>query len=596
MCRENELIILNGRTASDGVGEWTFVSKLGASVFDYVLVTRKVWDNHNFDMQVGDMHESYHFPLEISINGDTDQRYGGDANGSCVIERYRWKEDRKEQMIKKIESKDSEIYLLGIKYMTETHQISDAADVLHKWFKFLMSGLEIRKQGGKTSVNKWFDEECLRKKKDVKTQLRKMRRNSSPMDIQNFLERKGEYKILCENKKREYEEWYVNHIKKALEENDTKKIWNMISSKKSKVGQNCIGEDQWVEHYEELYGMQEEVESHEDRLPVGETDSMRNKGLNKEIRVAEIEWVVSNMKKGKAGGVDGILNEAIKLVVKVRPDFVNIFANLLNVLQSQELYPKAWNRGIICNIYKGKGSRYDANNYRGITLLPNISKIYTKIMAERIQEWIRNEKMLSNYQAGFREGYGACDNLLVIKTLMEKTLKVKRKKMYCCFVDYEKAFDSINRALLWKKLIDMGMQIDMVNVLKSIYKETISSVHLGGNATTRHFRTDRGLRQGCTLSATLFALYINDISDFMEEISTMSPCVKETEIKVLLYADDLVMLANSVGGMNRALKGLEVYSARAELQVNAQKTKMLIVSNGTKVQNNEAFTINSAEC
>lgn len=125
---------------------------------------------------------------------------------------------------------------------------------------------------------------------------------------------------------------------------------------------------------------------------------------------------------------------------------------------------------------------------------------------------------------------------------------MKRNKLYCCFIDFEKAFDTINRGLLWYKLSKIGMPSDMINILKSIYVSTSCCVRVKQDYVSSKFETFQGLRQGCHLSSLLFSLFINDLSEWMHEIDTCSPCIRGKKVQLLLYADDVVLLSNTVGG------------------------------------------------
>ncbi|XP_044732149.1 uncharacterized protein LOC123295015 [Chrysoperla carnea] len=109
------------------------------------------------------------------------------------------------------------------------------------------------------------------------------------------------------------------------------------------------------------------------------------------------------------------------------------------------------------------------------------------------------------------------------------------------------------------------MSVNMVEILKSIYKEPGCCVRIDKYHVSDVFYTMKGLRQGCQLSAILFVLFIDDIVNHMEGLETISPCIRGDEIKIQLYADDAVLLSNSVGGMRRALKGLEDYCDKWKL-------------------------------
>ena len=122
---------------------------------------------------------------------------------------------------------------------------------------------------------------------------------------------------------------------------------------------------------------------------------------------------------------------------------------------------------LIIPIYKNKGSKDDANNYRGITLLSCLGKLFTSILNHRLTEFCENNLIIKEIQTGFRKGFG----------------------------DYTKAFDSIWREALWHKLINSGIQGNVLNVIKSLYAQVKSCVFLNGH-NSGFFISARGVRQG----------------------------------------------------------------------------------------------------
>ena len=109
-------------------------------------------------------------------------------------------------------------------------------------------------------------------------------------------------------------------------------------------------------------------------------------------------------------------------------------------------FPASLAQGLIIPIYKS-GEPDCANNYRGITLLPVIAKLFSAVLENRIQIWATKERIIPIYQFGFRKGHRTSDPVFVLNSLLEKT-KWKHKRMFCCFIDFQKAFDSVSHGLL----------------------------------------------------------------------------------------------------------------------------------------------------
>ena len=108
----------------------------------------------------------------------------------------------------------------------------------------------------------------------------------------------------------------------------------------------------------------------------------------------------------------------------------------------------AWTVGVIRPIYKKKGSPADPDNYRAITIVSNIGKLFTSILNKRLN----NIELITKVQAGFRKGYSTLDNIFILHSLISIYLSYG-KKLHCTFIDFKKAFDTVWRLGLWQKLI-----------------------------------------------------------------------------------------------------------------------------------------------
>ena len=126
-----------------------------------------------------------------------------------------------------------------------------------------------------------------------------------------------------------------------------------------------------------------------------------------------------------------------------------------------------------------------------------------KILQARLQQYVNHE--LSDVQAGFRRGRGTRDQIAIIRWINEKAREFQ-KNIYFCFIDYTKAFDSVDHNKLWKIFQEMGIQDHLTCILRNLYagQETTVRNRLG---TTDWFQIGKGVHQGCILSPCLFNLY-----------------------------------------------------------------------------------------
>ena len=113
------------------------------------------------------------------------------------------------------------------------------------------------------------------------------------------------------------------------------------------------------------------------------------------------------------------------------------------------------------------------------TLLSCFGKLFTSYLNERLSNFVKAHDTVGPEQAGFKSDNSTIDHIFVLKTLADIYLN-KRKRLYCCFVDYQKAFDTINRTKLWTKLLFSGIPGRILKVIKNLYSQAKSCVNVSG--------------------------------------------------------------------------------------------------------------------
>ena len=142
-------------------------------------------------------------------------------------------------------------------------------------------------------------------------------------------------------------------------------------------------------------------------------------------------------------------------------------------------------------------------------------------------------------------------------------------------MDFNKAFDSIWRKALVEKLLKVGINGKFMNIIKSIYSSTTNSI-IYGEETSETFKSNMGVKQGDTLSTTLFNLFINDLPKEFNFEGNNPVTVGDTEISCLLYADDLILMSTTHESLQKCITRLEHYCKTWQLEVNLKKTKIMI--------------------
>ena len=158
---------------------------------------------------------------------------------------------------------------------------------------------------------------------------------------------------------------------------------------------------------------------------------------------------------------------------------LKLIVALFNIILNTGRVPTQWCTGIILPMYTNKGSHDHPNDYRGITLLSCLEKLFTNIINNRLAQYLEDDNILGEEQAGFRAGYSTLDYMFVLHCLVD-IYQYQTKRVYCAFVDYKKAFDLIDRSSIWLKLITVGVKGRIFRVVYSIYANAKSCVRKNG--------------------------------------------------------------------------------------------------------------------
>ena len=177
---------------------------------------------------------------------------------------------------------------------------------------------------------------------------------------------------------------------------------------------------------------------------------------------------------------------------------------------------------------------------------------------------------LPDVQAGFRKGRGTRDQIANICWIIEKAREFQ-KNIYFCFIDYAKAFDSVDHNKLWEILKEMGIQDHLTCLLRNLLQ--VRKQQLG---TTNWFQIGKGVCQGCILSPCLFNLYAEYIirNAGLEETKAGIK-VARRNINNLRYADDTNLMAESEEELKSLLMKVKEESEKVGLKLNIQKTKIM---------------------
>jgi len=222
----------------------------------------------------------------------------------------------------------------------------------------------------------------------------------------------------------------------------------------------------------------------------------------------EVTQVIEKLKTHKAAGSDNISAELIKAggtAVKQR------IHKLIVRIWEEETLPSEWTEGIICPTYK-KGDRMLCSNYRPITLLNVVYKIFTILIHNKLSKIM--EDKLEDCQMGFRANRSTIDNLFIVRQIIEKCHEFNIE-LHNVFIDYTQAFDTVFRDKIFKCLNHYEVPSKLMKLVAKTLQNTKARVKINQTYTEK-FEISTGVKQGDPLSATLFSIVIDDIIKQLE--------------------------------------------------------------------------------
>ena len=267
--------------------------------------------------------------------------------------------------------------------------------------------------------------------------------------------------------------------------------------------------------------------------------------------VREVAQKLDTLDKNKSTGLDGIPAILLKnCSLNLAPPLCSIFQASFN----QTTFPKAWKSSSIVPIFKS-GLRNEIANYRGISLLPVMSKVF-----ERLKHHILEE------QHGFFKGRSTATNLGIFQNYLFDGVE-SGFQVDVIYTDLTKAFDRVSHSLLIEKLKSLGLRDGYINWIKSYLTDRKQQVKFGTRAS-REIHVTSGVPQGSHLGPVLFLLYINSVS------SVLKNC------KFLLYADDLKLFSviktkDDCVKVQEDLTRLNLWCINNCLELNVAKCKVM---------------------
>ena len=293
------------------------------------------------------------------------------------------------------------------------------------------------------------------------------------------------------------------------------------------------------------------------------------------ISATEVVQIAKTAPGGKSPGPDGVPAEVLRI-----PSVALAVTRVMNSVLDGQPAPAEWRTANIIVIPKTPGTAR-LEEHRGISLMSCAAKVLNKVLLRRLQSVL--DPFLRYEQNGFRLHRGTTTQILALRRTLEEA-RLHQATLFCVFVDFRKAFDSVSREALAGVLRAYQVPPRLANTIMALYANT-QAVVLTPDGPTDPFATTSGVLQGDTLAPFLFVLLLDwilrtafpsDTDGFLLRRRTSSRH-PEKRLSVLVYADDLVLLSSSAEGAQRMLTSLEETAAKVGLFINTNKSEVLTI-------------------
>lgn len=588
-CISHQLRILNGRVLGDMFGHYTCFTPNGASVVDYVMMSEGILDQvlhfrvANFIPTLSDTH----CKLEWTMSAKYATVTKIDNIGTHPISpNFIWSDESSHKFQQAMCSSDIQTKLSEFNSRkidgTGDSVGGAAAELSQIILSAANTALKRRRIPNHTTSKKknekWFDKDLGKMRSNLINYVINVY-SKFPKDnsVKNhFYKLQREYNKLRKFKYRQYKQSILNQLE-SLHDDNPKLYWNLVDDLRGQKDKDqkssAVEPSSWVSHFKNLNqvkdNFKERLKELETLLDTLQKDTIFNE-LDMHIGVGEISKAISRLKCNKSPGLDNISNNMLKCGQNA---LLPCMLKLFNACLSSGNYPKNWALGYITPVHKSNDI-CDPNNYRGISVTSSIGKLFNSILNARLDSFLEKHQIINKCQVGFTRKARTVDHLFILKCVLDEYCSSKEGRVFACFVDFQKAFDTVIHTGIKIKLLQIGTGTLFYNIIKRMYEISESCIRIQNNVTDS-FPIQLGVKQGDNLSPNLFKIFINDLPDCLQ-YSPDPVLLNGNAISCLMYADDIILLSTSAEGLQSKLDILEKYCNDWCLMVNPNKTKILV--------------------
>ena len=454
-CKQTGLRLVNGRVGDDrNVGKYTFVNSIGSSVIDYVLCRPDLFDNVSHfcvhDPNILSDHCLIEFTVSFNssienvskmcVEEETVDLIGQESStqtNDTITCKYVWDSEKKESYLEKLDTSECKRKMIdlvdslndctngtNLDCCLESFEclFKDAANICLKNVNPISEN-DVERDSNKNLP--WYNEECYEKKRIFYKTLNSYRELPDDENRLKMVEARSKYKALLRKCRFEYDNERTRKLVNVKRKN-AREYWNMLKEsagvKSAKIPLSTFEKyfkaiNNPTDHF---FSPDEDVLHFIERYERDEFTIMFDE-LNIDISIEEIDKAIKQLKNNKSAGPDLILNE---FLTNGKHILMPVLRTMFNTIFRLGYFPDRWSEGYIIPLHK-KGNIDDVTNYRGITLLSCVGKLFTRVLNNRLQMWAEKYNVYIEAQAGFRTGMSTVDNIFVLNGLISSFINRK---------------------------------------------------------------------------------------------------------------------------------------------------------------------------